>query len=99
MPRSAARFHEEASAEYDAAFDWYLGHSADAARRFDVEVNRAISLIVQTPQRWPSYLYGSRRFVIQRFLFSVVYLDEPESLRVVAIAHAKRKPGYWKQRI
>lgn len=99
MPAKAARFHEDASEEYDAAFDWYLAHSEDAARRFDAEVNRAIALIVETPQRWPAYLYGSRRFVLQRFPFSVVYLDEPESPRVVAVAHGKRKPGYWKGRM
>ncbi|MGH7490711.1 MAG: hypothetical protein ACREMY_34615 [bacterium] len=37
MPTSAAEFHEEASAEYDAAFDWYLERSPGAALKFDAE--------------------------------------------------------------
>jgi hypothetical protein len=36
---------------------------------------------------------------MQRFPFSVVYLDDPESVTIVAIAHSKRKPGYWKDRL
>jgi plasmid stabilization system protein ParE len=42
-------FHHEAAAEYDASFDWYLEQSPDAARRFDVEVEHAISQIRKVP--------------------------------------------------
>jgi len=58
MAGSAARLHEEASLEYDAAFDWYLQRSDDAALKFDAEVNRAIGLIVESPQRWPMGPYA-----------------------------------------
>jgi len=37
--------------------------------------------------------------VIQRFPFSVVYLDDPDRALIVAVAHGKRKPGYWKRRV
>jgi plasmid stabilization system protein ParE len=52
MPGSSAEFHEEGGAEYDAAFDWYLEHSPDAAVRFDAEVDRGVAQIVKAPQRW-----------------------------------------------
>jgi hypothetical protein len=45
MPSKSAEFHEEASTEYDAAFDWYLERSPDVALRFDAEVNRALAQI------------------------------------------------------
>jgi len=32
-------------------------------------------------------------------LFDVVYLDDPDKLVIVAIAHHKRSPGYWRRRI
>jgi plasmid stabilization system protein ParE len=54
MPTDLASFHEEASAEYDAAFEWYLERSPDAALKFDAEVGRAIAQITQFPQRWRS---------------------------------------------
>jgi plasmid stabilization system protein ParE len=62
-------------------------------------VSAGIRLIAQAPQRWPKYLHGTRRFVMRRFPFSVVYLDDPEFVTIVAVAHSKRRPGYWKDRL
>jgi len=47
MPADFAEFHEEAAAEYDAAFDWYLARSPDAALKFDAEVARAFTQILR----------------------------------------------------
>lgn len=52
MPPSTVELHDDAVAEYDAAFDWYLERSSDAAVRFDAEVDRALSEIIQSPKRW-----------------------------------------------
>ena len=52
MPTDAAEFHEEAAAEYDAAFDWYRERSPDAAVKFDAEVDRALAHIIEAPRRW-----------------------------------------------
>jgi plasmid stabilization system protein ParE len=54
--------HEEVAAEYDAAFDWYLQRSPDAALKFDAEFDRALAEIAQAPQRWaggPYYTAGT----------------------------------------
>jgi plasmid stabilization system protein ParE len=64
-----------------------------------VAISSAIRIIAQAPQRWARYLHGTHRFVVQQFPFSVIYLDDPDLITIVAIAHAKRKPGYWKGRI
>jgi hypothetical protein len=37
--------------------------------------------------------------VLQRFPFSVVYLDDADLVIIVAVAHRKRRPGYWKERV
>ena len=42
-------FHDEAASEYDAAFDWYLARSPDAARRFDDQVEIGLQEILQNP--------------------------------------------------
>jgi plasmid stabilization system protein ParE len=62
-------------------------------------VSDVIREIAQTPQRWPKYLHGTRRFVLHRFPFSIIYLDDPDVLVIIAVAHSKRKPGYWKRRL
>jgi hypothetical protein len=36
---------------------------------------------------------------MRRFPFSVEYLDDPELVTIVAVAHSKRRPGYWKDRV
>jgi len=100
MPVSTARLHNEASIEYDAAFDWYLQRSEEAAITFDAEVNHAIQLIVASPQRWPMGPHGTRRFLLRRFPFFLIYREcTPSEIQIVAIAHTSRKPGYWKQRL
>jgi hypothetical protein len=50
MPTDSAEFHEEAAAEYDAAFDWYRQRSLDAAFKFDAEVDRALAHIIEAPR-------------------------------------------------
>jgi hypothetical protein len=61
--------HEEAAAEYDAAFDWYLARSPDAALKFDAEFDRALVEIAQAPQRWVGGPYDTRRFLLRKFPF------------------------------
>jgi plasmid stabilization system protein ParE len=100
MPGSKSyRFHPEAWAEIEAADDWYLQRSPEASVSFLAAVFDALESISESPYRWPRHLYGTRRFVLQRFPFSVVYLDLPSVVSFVAVAHSKRKPGYWKRRI
>jgi hypothetical protein len=59
----------------------------------------AFERLSDAPKRWPRYLFGTRRFVLHRFPFSIIYLDGPSVVNFVAFAHSKRKPGYWKRRV
>jgi plasmid stabilization system protein ParE len=99
MASSLFRFHPEARDEFREAVRWYRARDRRASSELRVKVSSAIRVIAGTPQRWPKYLYGTRRFVMQRFPFSVVYLDDPELVTVIAVAHSKRKPGYWRDRL
>jgi plasmid stabilization system protein ParE len=98
MTSKAVEFHEEARLESAAAFEWYLERSEIAASRFVAELNRAIALIAVAPQRWPASARGTRRFLLQRFPFSVVYREFPSKIQVLAVSHGHRRPGYWKNR-
>jgi plasmid stabilization system protein ParE len=93
------RLHVLAWQEIEGAANWYGERSEDASVGFVAAVSDALDSVSETPQRWPAYLYGTRRFVLQRFPFSVVYLDDPDTVNIVAVAHSKRKPGYWKKRL
>jgi toxin ParE1/3/4 len=91
--------HPQAWLEIEAAADWYQQRSADASVGFIAAVFDALGSIVEAPRRWPKYLYGTQRFVLHRFPFSTIYLDAPDVVNIVAVAHNKRKPGYWKRRL
>jgi toxin ParE1/3/4 len=93
------RLHPEALQELEAADDWYLQRSLDASAAFIGSALDAFDTISQAPHRWPKYLHGTRRFVLDRFPFSIVYLDDPDAVIIIAVAHSKRRPGYWKSRV
>lgn len=93
------RLHPEAWLEIEAGDDWYLQRSVDASAEFIAAISDAFESISQAPGRWPKYLHGTRRFVLHRFPFSIIYLDDPDVLSIIAVAHSKRKPGYWKARL
>ncbi len=99
MPTRAIDLHEEAAADYDAAFDWYLERSPDAARAFDTEFEHALGQIAQAPQRWARGSYQTHRFLLRRFPYLVIYREQGvHTIQVLAIAHTSRKPDYWKHR-
>jgi len=91
--------HPEAVAEARAAAQWYRERSTLAADAFLVELDRAVERIAENPQMYPPYVRDTRRYLLQRFPFYVVYRELSEKLEIVAIAHGRRKPGYWKKRI
>jgi len=99
MKSKPFRFHPEAREDFRDAIIWYRGHSPRAAAEFRVTVAEAIRRISEAPARWPEYSYGTRRLVLARFPFSIVYLDHLDAVQIVAVAHDKRKPGYWKGRV
>lgn len=99
MSSKTFRFHPQAREEFREAIRWYRARNVNAGIEFRKAVSTAVREVVQSAGRWPRYLYGTHRYVLQRFPFSVVYLDDPEMVTIIAVAHAKRKPGYWKSRV
>jgi plasmid stabilization system protein ParE len=78
------RFHPEASEDFRDAIGWYRTRSPLVATEFRVTVSDVIRHLVKSPHRWPKYLHGTRRFVLSRFPFSIIYLDDPDVLITVA---------------
>ena len=89
---------EQAVTEAEAAARWYAERSLTAAARFSVELDEAEAAIVERPEAWLLSDDGTRRYLLRRFPFSVVYRVEDARVVVVAIAHGRRRPGYWKGR-
>lgn len=81
------------------AYDWYASRSQSAADAFQEELQNAGNHIQQSPERWAHYLFGTRRCLLKRFPFVIIYRVTTERIEVIAIAHGRRRPGYWKDRL
>jgi plasmid stabilization system protein ParE len=90
---------EEALVDAEDAARWYAERSEAAAAAFVEELDRAIAAIQHTPATWPSFDHGTRRFLLKRFPYSVVYRADDQRIVIVAVAHAHRRPAYWRGRI
>lgn len=71
--------HYEAGLEFDAAFEWYMERSPDAAVRFDAEVDRALAQIIAAPKRWALGTHATRRFLLRQFPYILIYRERPAS--------------------
>jgi plasmid stabilization system protein ParE len=92
-------FHPEAITEASAATQWYRERSSAAAKAFISELDRIVGKIIMTPEIYPLYVGDTRHALLHRFPFSVVYREASGRIEVIAIAHGRRKPGYWKYRL
>lgn len=98
MASLSVEFDPRAIDEAQASFEWYRQRNQSAASAFLSELDHAIELISTAPRRWPAYMLGTRRYLLRRFPYSIVYRELASSVQVVAVAHARRKPGYWRAR-
>ena len=98
MPHVQIRFHPAAAAEVEAAVQWYAARSPIAADAFVAEVNTCMERVREAPERWPRYVHGTRRYLFPHFPFSLVYRVRHGEIEIVAVAHHRRRPGYWRSR-
>jgi plasmid stabilization system protein ParE len=98
MSPFAVEVHPLAAGEAEAAERWYRERNETAAARFRRELDRAVELIAERPEAAPPYVTNTRRFLLRRFPFFVVYRVYSGHVQVVAVAHARRRPHYWRDR-
>ena len=100
----AVRLSDEAIDELLEAAAWYRRRRPGLDSEFLAEVDRVLPLIESSPSSFPRLLDLPRDLVIRRallprFPYAVIFMDLGEHIRVLAVAHAKRRPGYWLDRV
>lgn len=91
-------FHPAALREVEDAQAWYETRSLLAASAFLRELSIAVQRIRQAPDRYPVADAGTRCILLDRFPFTIYYREKSGALNIVAVAHQKRRPGYWSAR-
>jgi toxin ParE1/3/4 len=78
----------------------YEQHRPGWGTVFEAEFDRAVARIRTTPQAGPSFRGRFRWVRLRRFPYLIYYLIiDPHRVRVLAVAHARRRPGYWIRRL
>ena len=91
-------FVSAAREEFLAAADDYDAASAGLGEEFIAEVEKAVARIASFPDHGSAYYSGTRRIVLRRFPYDIVYRESSTGLVVIAVAHHRRRPFYWRNR-
>lgn len=92
------RFHPLALKELSAAIAYYRELSKTMAQRLLRAVEDARGKIVEFPEAWPPGSSNTRHFLLSGFPYRVVYRICGGEIQIIALAHYKRKTGYWRRR-
>lgn len=98
------RLDVEAEDELSAAYLRYEAQVVGLGDELITVVDDQITQIKRTPRRFPRApevpaVLDVRRAVIRRFPFSIIFVELAEEIRVLAVAHHSRRPGYWRKRV
>ena len=88
-------FLEEAEKEFLEAVIWYESKEIGLGTRFRNEIARVINRIAEDPLLWRERSGGYRRVNCPVFPYYIPYFIREDKIIIAAIAHDRRKPGYW----
>lgn len=91
-------FDPDARLEFLSAVQFYEDCENGLGKRFSSIVEFAVNHIIEDPLRYRIIRAPFRRYLLPKFPFSIIYSIEPDHIRIIAVAHTKRKPGYWFER-
>jgi hypothetical protein len=92
-------FLAPARAELDEAFDFYESQRPGLGAALTVEIEAAIAKILQKPTLWAKLPGDVRRCRLIRFPYALIYQIRGSLILIVAVAHLRRKPAYWRNRL
>lgn len=92
-------YHPEAEREVIDAWQWYSAIDEQLGERFKIELSRVEAQVQRAPETWDHYLHGTQAFRFKGFPFVLCYLNLKNRIIVVALVHARRRPGYWAHRV
>ena len=93
------RFLLPAEEEMTEASVFYESATSGLGADFLDEVQRVVNILREHPELGQSVGRGLRRALLHRFPFSLIYSLEVDTVVIVAVAHQRRRPGYWRHRM
>ncbi len=91
--------HGQARMELDEAMAFYDQQKSGLGPALQGAVERAVEAIQQNPKLGAPYKNTEfRYYVVRRFPYVIFYVELMDAIWIVAVAHGKRRPGYWRRR-
>ena len=88
--------HKEARFELAEAIDWYRVQHPEAGERFLRSFLQAADKLFENPNLFQSIDDEIRRVRLKDFPYNILNYTQDDRVIIVACAHAKRRPGYWR---
>ncbi|MDO8346429.1 MAG: type II toxin-antitoxin system RelE/ParE family toxin [Rugosibacter sp.] len=83
---------------HDAAAFYTLKANVELGLAFVAEFERTANFVLANPLLGAVFRGTRRRYILRRFPYSIIYQLTAEELRILAVAHHRRRPGYWVHR-
>jgi len=93
------RLLEVAQQELDEAVSHYDSQSPGLGNAFLLESVAAIDRIRRFPEAWHPMGNEIRRCRLRRFPYGLIYSNDETGILILAVAHSRREPSYWRDRI
>lgn len=92
--------HEGAEEELLGAAEWYENRARGLGHDFIAGVTALMERISEAPGSFPRWEGDGRyrKAKLPRFPYAVFYEERDADVRVLAVAHGRREPGYWLRR-
>jgi len=90
--------HESADDELTAAAVFYELRETDLGTEFLEELSQGFQRIRENPRFYGIHFDEYRSYLMDRFPYSVFYRIDGQQILVFAVAHMRRRPGYWRAR-
>ena len=90
---------EEAADELEEAIEYYEKKRRGLGIDLAAKVSDAFLRIQQSPGIYPYHKQTRiQKCLVRRFPYTIFYAEFDDHIAVVAVAHQKRRPDYWKFR-
>ena len=93
------RFLTLAQQEIDEAVVWFNEQDDGKGVDFLDELDRVVRLVKSYPLASTKMERDIRRCLFARFPYSLIYGVEEQTIVVIAVAHSRRAPRYWMDRL
>ena len=86
---------DDAEIDFVEALNWYREIDIELALNFREIILSGYSEIQKAPKMWSPYDNNYRHYITKKFPYSIIYKEQNNCIKIDAIAHHSRRPGYW----